>query len=342
MPKVDIVQKKFSYIETPSELEFPNNSVLAELCGVGDINIHVLEDKLGIQISRRGNIFSFSGNKNARADAVIVLNKLYNNIEEGRSPDFNDLDVVIEGILNKWQTKLEVPVNQVQEDQPHLKAFAIKTKKKLVEPRNTSQKEFSLNLLNYDLSFGIGPAGTGKTYIAIAFAVSMFLKGQVDRIVLTRPAVEAGERLGFLPGDIKDKIDPYMQPLYDALNDFLPGQQISKMIENKKIEILPLAFMRGRTLSNAFIILDEGQNASSNQMKMFLTRLGKNSKAVVTGDLTQIDLPREVQSGLTEAVVLLKKIKEIGFTQFLARDVVRHKLVEKIIIAYDENQDICA
>ena len=340
MPKVDIVKKQFSYIETPSELEFPNNSILVELCGIGDINIHVLEDKLGIQISRRGNIFSFSGNKTARSDAVIVLNKLYNNLEEGRSLDFNDLDDVIEDILTKRSKKLEFPVNQDEALQSPLKIFAIKTKKKLVEPRNSSQKEFSLNLLNYDLSFGIGPAGTGKTYIAIAFAVSMFLKGQVDRIVLTRPAVEAGERLGFLPGDIKDKIDPYMQPLYDALNDFLPGQQISKMIENKKIEILPLAFMRGRTLSNAFIILDEGQNASSNQMKMFLTRLGKNSKAVVTGDLTQIDLPKGIQSGLTEAVFLLKKIKEIGFTQFTARDVVRHKLVEKIIIAYDENRDI--
>jgi phosphate starvation-inducible PhoH-like protein len=340
LPKVDIVQKQFSYIETPSELEFPNNSILVELCGIGDMNIHVLEDKLGIQISRRGNIFSFSGNKKARADAVIVLSTLYNNLEEGRSLDFNDLDHVIDDILTKRPKKLEFPVNQYKAVQSPLKAFSIKTKKKLVEPRNNNQKEFSLNLLNYDLSFGIGPAGTGKTYMAIAFAVSMFLKGQVDRIVLTRPAVEAGERLGFLPGDIKDKIDPYMQPLYDALNDFLPGQQISKMIENKKIEILPLAFMRGRTLSNAFIILDEGQNASSNQMKMFLTRLGKNSKAVVTGDLTQIDLPKGIQSGLTEAVFLLKKIKEIGFTQFTESDVVRHKLVEKIIIAYGKNQEI--
>ena len=192
------------------------------------------------------------------------------------------------------------------------------------------------NLSNFDLVFGLGPAGTGKTYIAIAFAVSIFLKGQVDRIVLTRPAVEAGERLGFLPGDIKDKIDPYMQPLYDALDDFLPSRQISKMIEDKRIEILPLAFMRGRTLSNSFIILDEGQNATSNQMKMFLTRLGKNSKAAVTGDLSQIDLPKGVKSGLTEAAEILRKLRDIGFTHFTAKDVVRHKLVEKIINAYDK------
>ncbi len=336
MSKVDILQKQSSFLETPSEVEFPNNSVLAELCGVGDMHLHKLEDKLGIQISRRGNILSFSGHSKSRVDAVIILNKIYTYLEEGRSIDFNDLDSITEVMLRGNSSKLELLYKEAKESQSIPETFAIKTKKKLIEPRNINQKNFILNILNYDLAFGTGPAGTGKTYISIALAVSMFLKGQIDRIVLTRPAVEAGEKLGFLPGDIKEKIDPYMQPLYDALDDFLPARQISKMIEDKRIEILPLAFMRGRTLSDSFIILDEGQNATSNQMKMFLTRLGKNSKAVVTGDLTQIDLPNGIQSGLTEAAVILKKIREIGFTQFTARDVMRHKLVEKIITAYDE------
>ena len=336
MSKVDILQKQSSFLKTPSEVEFPDNSVLVELCGVGDMNLHKLEDKLGIQISRRGNILSFSGQNKSRAEAVIILNKIYSYLEEGRSIDFSDLDSIAEFILSRDSSKLEFLYKKEKKLQLSSETFVVRTKKKLIEPRNINQKNFILNLLNCDLAFAVGPAGTGKTYIAIALAVSMFLKGQIDRIVLTRPAVEAGERLGFLPGDIKEKIDPYMQPLYDALDDFLPARQISKMIEDKRIEILPLAFMRGRTLSDSFLILDEGQNATSNQMKMFLTRLGKNSKAVVTGDLTQIDLPKGTESGLTEAVAILKRIKEIGFTQFTARDVVRHKLVEKIIKAYDK------
>ena len=336
MSKVNILQKQSSFLEIPSEVEFPNNSILAELCGIGDVHLHKLEDKLGIQISRRGNILSFSGHNKSRVEAVSILNKIYACLEEGRLIDFNDLDSIIEVMLRGSFSKSELLSEEVKESGLSPETFGVKTKKKLVEPRNINQKDFIFNILNYDLVFGIGPAGTGKTYISIALAVSMFLKGQIDRIVLTRPAVEAGERLGFLPGDIKEKIDPYMQPLYDALDDFLPARQISKMIEDKRIEILPLAFMRGRTLSDSFIILDEGQNATSNQMKMFLTRLGKNSKAVVTGDLTQIDLPNGIQSGLTEAVVILKKITGIGVTQFTARDVMRHKLVEKIITAYDE------
>jgi len=336
LSKVNILQKQSPFLEMPSEVEFPNNSILAELCGIGDVHLHKLEDKLGIQISRRGNILSFSGHNKSRVEAVSILNKIYACLEEGRSIDFNDLDSIIEVMLRGSSSKSELLSEEVKESRSSPETFGVKTKKKLVEPRNINQKDFIFNILNYDLAFGIGPAGTGKTYISIALAVSMFLKGQIDRIVLTRPAVEAGERLGFLPGDIKEKIDPYMQPLYDALDDFLPARQISKMIEDKRIEILPLAFMRGRTLSDSFIILDEGQNATSNQMKMFLTRLGKNSKAVVTGDLTQIDLPNGIQSGLTEAVAILKKITGIGVTQFTARDVMRHKLVEKIITAYDE------
>jgi phosphate starvation-inducible PhoH-like protein len=190
-------------------------------------------------------------------------------------------------------------------------------------------------LFKNELCFGIGPAGTGKTYLAVAVGVSMFITGRVDKIILSRPAVEAGERLGFLPGDMKEKVDPYMQPLYDALNDFLPAKQMAKLMEDKAIEIAPLAFMRGRTLANAFVVLDEAQNATSMQMKMFLTRLGEGSRMVITGDRTQIDLPRGVQSGLADAERLLSNIPKISFNYFTSKDVVRHPLVAAIIEAYD-------
>ena len=202
-------------------------------------------------------------------------------------------------------------------------------------PRTAAQKAYVEALFKNELAFGIGPAGTGKTYLAVAVGVNMFIGGQVDRIILSRPAVEAGERLGFLPGDMKDKVDPYMQPLYDALNDFLPGKQVAKLIEEKRIEIAPLAFMRGRTLANAFVVLDEAQNATTMQMKMFLTRLGEGSRMVITGDRSQVDLPRGQQSGLADAERLLSDIKKISFNYFTSKDVVRHPLVAKIIEAYD-------
>jgi len=211
----------------------------------------------------------------------------------------------------------------------------IKTRKKLVEPRTEAQKAYVRGLFDNELAFGIGPAGTGKTYLAVAVGVNMFINGHVDRIILSRPAVEAGEKLGYLPGDMKDKVDPYMQPLYDALNDFLPGKQAAKLMEEKRIEIAPLACMRGRTLSNAFVVLDEAQNATTMQMKMFLTRLGEGSRMVITGDRTQIDLPRGVNSGLWDAERLLKKIPKISFNYFTAKDVVRHPLVAAIIEAYE-------
>ena len=317
-------------LNTPLELEFQDNSVLIELCGIRDQNLIFLEDKLAIQITRRGNKLSFSGNLEDRQKAADILKSIYSSLEEGRSLDGNDIiDFVLTSLkMTDFSLKEKNHENSFND-------FNLKTKKKLISPRNINQKDFIGNLMNYDLTFGIGPAGTGKTYLAIAVAVSMFLKGQVDKVILTRPAVEAGEKLGFLPGDIKDKIDPYMQPLYDALNDFLPVKQVSKMLEDKKIEIIPLAFMRGRTLSNSFIILDEGQNTTSNQMKMFLTRLGRNSKAAVTGDLTQIDLPKGFVSGLNEATKILNKLNDIGFVYFTSKDVVRHNLVQKIVNAYD-------
>ena len=319
-------------LETPLEIVLHDNSILIELCGIRDQNLIFLEDNLGIQITRRGNKLSFSGNFEDRKKAANILKNIYSSLEEGRSFDGND---IIDFILTTL--KMSDFSSKEKKQENSFNDFDLKTKKKLISPRNNNQKDFIGNLMNYDLTFGIGPAGTGKTYVAIAVAVSMFLKGQVDKVVLTRPAVEAGEKLGFLPGDIKDKIDPYMQPLYDALNDFLPAKQVSKMLEDKKIEIIPLAFMRGRTLSNSFIILDEGQNSTSNQMKMFLTRLGRNSKAAVTGDLTQIDLPKGFESGLYEATKILKELTDIGFVYFSSKDVVRHNLVQKIVDAYDNN-----
>jgi phosphate starvation-inducible PhoH-like protein len=213
----------------------------------------------------------------------------------------------------------------------------IRTRKKTVEPRTNTQKNYVKSLFKNELVFGLGPAGTGKTYLAVAAGVSMFIEGHVDRILLSRPAVEAGERLGFLPGDMKDKVDPYMQPLYDALNDFLPSKQVGKLIEEKRIEIAPLAFMRGRTLSNAFIVLDEAQNATTMQMKMFLTRMGEGSQMAITGDSSQCDLPRGVPSGLVEAEKVLRGVKGVGMTTFKAEDVVRHPMVARIIRAYDNH-----
>jgi phosphate starvation-inducible PhoH-like protein len=213
--------------------------------------------------------------------------------------------------------------------------YELRTRKKPVEPRTEAQKAYVGNLFDHELGFGIGPAGTGKTYLAVAVGVTMFLAGAVDKIILSRPAVEAGERLGFLPGDMKEKIDPYMQPLYDALNDFLPQKQLAKMMEEKRIEIAPLAFMRGRTLSNAFVVLDEAQNATTMQMKMFLTRLGQGSRMVITGDRTQVDLPRGTASGLADAERILAGVRGVSFNYFTSKDVVRHPLVARIIEAYE-------
>jgi phosphate starvation-inducible PhoH-like protein len=214
----------------------------------------------------------------------------------------------------------------------------LRTRKKPIEPRTEAQKAYVANLFSHELGFGIGPAGTGKTYLAVAVGVTMFISGAVEKIILSRPAVEAGERLGFLPGDMKEKVDPYMQPLYDALNDFLPAKQVEKLMQEKRIEIAPLAFMRGRTLSNAFVVLDEAQNATTMQMKMFLTRLGEGSRMVITGDRTQVDLPRGTASGLAEAERILKGVKGVTFNYFTAKDVVRHPLVARIIEAYEANE----
>lgn len=313
-------------------LEFADNRVLRDLCGAYDKNLALIEQKLGVQILRRGNVIDLFGEDDSVAEAARVFEALYARIEAGRPLENAD-----------WDRELRMSAPQGAGAGDQLEMFKgkveIKTRKKLVEPRTDAQKAYVQALFENELAFGIGPAGTGKTYLAVAVGVSMFIGGHVDRIILSRPAVEAGEKLGYLPGDMKDKVDPYMQPLYDALNDFLPSKQLAKMMEEKRIEIAPLAFMRGRTLANAFVVLDEAQNATTMQMKMFLTRLGEGSRMVITGDRSQVDLPRGVQSGLRDAERLLKGIDKISFNYFTADDVVRHPLVAAIIKAYDRDAE---
>ncbi len=308
-------------------LVFPDNRLMIELCGEFDKNLVKIEKQLDVQIIRRGNKLDIFGPNEAASEAHGVLSNLYERLENGKSVEFADIDRALR--MN--------PENDNQLEMFSKGSVEIKTRKKPVEPRTDAQKGYVQSLMENELAFGIGPAGTGKTYLAVAVAVSKFISGDVDRIILSRPAVEAGEKLGYLPGDMKDKVDPYMQPLYDALNDFLPGKQLAKLIEEKRIEIAPLAFMRGRTLANAFVVLDEAQNATSMQMKMFLTRLGEGSRMVITGDRSQVDLPRGVVSGLSDAERLLKGIKGVGFNYFTSKDVVRHPLVAAIIEAYDED-----
>ncbi len=319
-------------------IEFPDNFLLIDLCGEHDRNLAEIEQTIGVQILRRGNQLVIYGEETPVTEAADVLSALYSRLETGKQVEHGDVDRELRMGNSESGRRAGVGMEAGEGDQ--LEMFRggkveIKTRKKMVEPRTEAQKAYVTSLFANELAFGIGPAGTGKTYLAVAVGVNMFIEGHVDRIILSRPAVEAGEKLGYLPGDMKDKVDPYMQPLYDALNDFLPGKQLAKLIEEKKIEIAPLAFMRGRTLSNAFVVLDEAQNATSMQMKMFLTRLGENSRMVITGDRTQIDLPRGVTSGLWDAERLLKTIPDIGFNYFTSRDVVRHPLVAAIIRAYE-------
>ncbi len=320
----------------PVVVEFPDNFLLIDLCGEHDSNLANIELKLGVQVMRRGNRLSIHGDPDAQKEAAEVLRALYERLETGRAVEAGDIDRELR--MGSSEKGTGSPMGDQMDLMQGMNAgdrVEIKTRKKMVEPRTAAQKAYVKSLFANELAFGIGPAGTGKTYLAVAVGVNLFIGGHVDRIILSRPAVEAGEKLGYLPGDMKDKVDPYMQPLYDALNDFLPSKQVAKLIEEKKIEIAPLAFMRGRTLSNAFVVLDEAQNATTMQMKMFLTRLGEGSRMVITGDRTQIDLPRGVNSGLWDAERLLKNISKISFNYFTSKDVVRHPLVAAIIEAYE-------
>ena len=316
----------------PARVEFEDNRLLPLVTGPNASNLARIELSLGVQIAQRGNGFSVYGDAADRG--AEVLEDLYARAEAGRDIEPGDVDAML---------RMEAPEDEGTRDGDQMELLPrgpveIKTRKKLVEPRTDAQKAYVRALFANELCFGIGPAGTGKTYLAVAAGVSMFIAGEVDKIILSRPAVEAGERLGFLPGDMKDKVDPYMQPLYDALNDFLPGKQVAKLMEEKQIEIAPLAFMRGRTLANAFVVLDEAQNATTMQMKMFLTRLGEGSRMVITGDRTQVDLPRGVQSGLRDAERILDRVKGVSFSYFTSSDVVRHPLVARIIEAYEKSE----
>ena len=309
--------------EVSQILELEDNKVLIELYGQHDENLTKIENNFGIHISYRGNIIEFRGNEDSCSSASKLISSVYKKLVNGKKINENIFDDFL-----KYSKK---------SDAEDLNTILIKTKKKNIYPRSANQLKFVNLIKEKDLVFGVGPAGTGKTYLAVACAVEALLKKEISKIILSRPAVEAGERLGFLPGDLKEKIDPYLRPLYDALNDLIPSKTLERYLENNTIEIAPLAFMRGRTLENSYIILDEAQNTSSMQMKMFLTRLGKNSKMVIAGDSTQVDLPRGEKSGLKEILNIMPRTDEIGKVLFKKGDITRHSLVTKIVEAYEKN-----
>ncbi|MDC0070838.1 PhoH family protein [Rhodobiaceae bacterium] len=310
--------------EISKVIELDDNSCLVDLYGEHDENLSKLENNFGIHISYRGNILEFRGESEPCLDASQLVLKIYKKLLKGER--------INSEMFDNFSKK------DVLASADRLNTVLIKTKKKNIYARSSNQTKFVELIKSKDLVFGVGPAGTGKTYLAVACAVESLLKKDINKIILSRPAVEAGERLGFLPGDLKEKIDPYLRPLYDAMNDLIPEKTLERYIENNTIEIAPLAFMRGRTLENAFIILDEAQNTSSMQMKMFLTRLGKNSSMVVVGDSTQIDLPRGERSGLSEILEIMPKTNDIGQVHFKNKDITRHRLVSKIVKAYENNK----
>ncbi len=323
------------FIEDSRAIKFGSNKYLLELCGELDANLLKVEKKNNVQIIRRGNSLTIFGELKDCDKAVNILVEAYSKLENGKGIGENDIDIALNLMHDQNKKTVNEEKNSNSKSEETSEYLEIKTQNKLVAGKSKSQNKFIKSMLDHELVFGIGPAGTGKTYLAIAMGVKLFSEGMIDKIVLTRPAVEAGERLGFLPGDMKEKVDPYMQPLYDALNEFLPHKILAKMHERNLIEIAPLAFMRGRTLKNAFVVLDEAQNASTSQMKMFLTRLGMGSRMVITGDITQIDLPKGLKSGLVEAIEILTGISEIDFIRFKGIDIVRHSLVKKIAKAYE-------
>jgi len=305
-----------------------NNKILIGVVGSFDNNLKELEKVSGSKIYFRGNSITIKGDKQANEKVKDAIEYLIDRFKSDKKIDKNDITTSLNNDMIK-DTKNQSTVQPLQE--------VIKTPKRSVIPRSKKQKEYVRSLKTSQIIMSLGPAGTGKTYLAVAVALSMLLEKKVERIILSRPAVEAGERLGFLPGDMKDKIDPYLRPLYDSLYDLLDYEKIQRKIESGSIEIAPLAFMRGRTLKNSFAILDEAQNATETQIKMFLTRIGENSKLVVNGDPTQIDLPNKNQSGLIKSQAILKNIKEISVINFDHQDVMRHPLVTKIVEAYQKN-----
>ncbi len=303
-------------------VELADNSLLAPLFGEHDRHLARIEQALGVTLAPRGNRVAISGGGSGQAMiARDVLEALYRRLSQGETLGPGDVDGAIR-----------------MAGQPPAEGGLLRTRKRPIAARSPNQALYLKSLQRFDLVFGVGPAGTGKTYLAVAVAVSTLLSGKVDHIILSRPAVEAGERLGFLPGDMREKIDPYLRPLYDALYDMLPADQVMKRLESGEIEVAPLAFMRGRTLSNAFVILDEAQNTTPVQMKMLLTRLGENSRMVVTGDLSQVDLPVGMLSGLRDALSVLDGLEEVAVVRFTAEDVVRHPLVTRLVQAYGKRE----
>jgi phosphate starvation-inducible PhoH-like protein len=300
--------------------EFEDNAFSRALFGPHNVNLERVGRLLGVSLDSRGASVSIKGERLAAEAAQAALETLYERIKRGDSLEASDVDAAV---------RLAEGGEHAADD------LTIRTRRRHIAPRTPVQAEYVRLMRSLELVFALGPAGTGKTYLAVAKAVSMMLKGKVDRLILSRPAVEAGEKLGYLPGDMKEKIDPYLRPLYDALYDMLPAEQVAKKLASGEIEVAPLAFMRGRTLANSFIILDEAQNTTPMQMKMFLTRLGENSRMVVAGDPSQVDLPGGTRSGLAEACRILDDVPGIGFVRFTDRDVVRHDLVTRIVRAYD-------
>ncbi|QCR36782.1 nucleoside triphosphate hydrolase [Nissabacter sp. SGAir0207] len=327
-----VTQRNSLNVETQEILLEPaDNQRLLSLCGPFDDNIKHLERRLGIEINHRDNQFKLVGKSLIVNAAIDILRHLYVETAPVRG-EIKDIDPEQIHLAIKESRVLEQSAESVPD---YGKAVTIRTKRGVVKPRTPNQAQYVANILDHDITFGIGPAGTGKTYLAVAAAVDALERQEVRRILLTRPAVEAGEKLGFLPGDLSQKVDPYLRPLYDALFEMLGFERVEKLIERNVIEVAPLAYMRGRTLNDAFIILDESQNTTIEQMKMFLTRIGFNSKAVITGDVTQIDLPRNQKSGLRHAIEVLANVEEISFNFFHSEDVVRHPVVARVVIAYE-------
>ena len=296
----------------------------AELCGQFNQNLKQIEQRLGVDIRQRGNLFTVKGKDQNTTAATEILRRLYRETGKSQELTAETVHLYLQESAVEW-------IHEPKAD----KLLTLRTRKGLITPRGENQQKYVRSVLTNDINFGIGPAGTGKTYLAVAAAVHALEDEEIRRILLVRPAVEAGEKLGFLPGDLSQKIDPYLRPLYDALYEMLGFERVDKLIEKNVIEVAPLAYMRGRTLNNSFIILDEAQNTTPEQMKMFLTRIGFGSTAVITGDITQVDLPRGARSGLAHAIDVLKGVDGISFTWFNAKDVVRHPIVQRIVRAYD-------
>ncbi|MCC7305168.1 MAG: PhoH family protein [Alphaproteobacteria bacterium] len=310
-------------------LEFKNKDLVPLLFGEHNAHITYIEQKLGIHIADRGNRLTLSGPEDSVEKAEKVLNSLWARLEKKQDIGTAEIDAALRFLNNGKKNGTHAMKDE---------ALTIETRKKPITARSPNQAAYIEAVRQNSMVFGLGPAGTGKTYLAVAAGVSLYLKGEVERLIFCRPAVEAGERLGFLPGDMKEKIDPYLRPIYDALHDMLPSDFMLNKMESGDIEIAPLAFMRGRTLNNAFVILDEAQNTTTTQMKMFLTRMGENTRMVITGDLTQTDLPVGVKSGLRDATEVLEGVEEIRFIHFRKEDVIRHPLVGRIVHAYDQKK----